>query len=136
MTELDLDAYRAARSEARGKVPTLKLLGETFTLPVEVPCSVLQAFADDDKVAFGRAVLGDEQWTTFCEIGGTEADLVVIASRLWTLYGVSLPESSASSGSSETGGEPSRPTSNGSTGSTSADSSGQTPALEPAGSQP
>lgn len=122
--ELDLDAYRAARAEARGEAPTIKLLGETFTMPVEVPAAVLQAFADDDKVAFGKALLGDEQWATFCEVGGTEDDLVVIASRLWTLYGVSLGESSGSNGSSETGGEPSSPTSNGSVRSTSDEPSG------------
>lgn len=134
--ELDLDAYRAARAEARGEAPTIKLLGETFTMPVEVPAAVLQAFADDDKVAFGKAVLGDEQWATFCEVGGTEDDLVVIASRLWTLYGVSLGESSVSSGSSDSGGEHLRPTSDGSTDSTSDASSGAEMASASATSPP
>lgn len=113
--ELDLDEYRAARAEGRGESPTIKLLGEAFTLPVEVPCTVLQAFADNDKVGFGKALFGDEQWERFCEIGGTEDDLVLIAARLWTLYDVSLGESSASSGSSAPGGAPSRPTSSAST---------------------
>lgn len=42
---IDLDKARAARMEAKGTGPVIKLGGEEYQLPVEMPYSVLEAMA-------------------------------------------------------------------------------------------
>jgi hypothetical protein len=39
---IDLDAHRAARREAKGDAPLLRLGGQTVTLPVELPLDVFE----------------------------------------------------------------------------------------------
>lgn len=43
---LDLDAHRAARREARGRTPRLRIGGNVYDLPVEFPLDVLAPLLD------------------------------------------------------------------------------------------
>lgn len=121
MGELDLDAARAARDEARGERHHLKLGGEQFELPTELPWDYFEILDTGDmKVALGMLLNGD--FDRFWTHKPTTDDMKLLATSVPALYGFGKgnPESSASGGSSEPTGNPSRPTSPAPTRSTSA----------------
>lgn len=121
MGELDLDAARAARDEARGEGHWLKFGGETFELPAEMPWDYFEILETGDmKAALGELLNGD--FDRFWAHKPTIGDMTLMASSVPALYGFGKgnPESPASGGSSAPTGSPSRPTSPAGTRSTSA----------------
>lgn len=108
MSLVDLDAKRAARAELHGP-KEIRLGGETFTLPAELETAFVDATAEEvmGKVGFReafRVLVGDEHLERFLATHPTVEDLAEIAQ----MYGVTLPESSASAPSSPKSGKPSR----------------------------
>lgn len=120
MGELDLDAARAARAEARGEAPTVTLGGETFTLPAELPMRYVWTLVEGDDMD-ALKVLFDGQLDRFLATVPTREDILALVAGVPTLYGLaSQGESPASAGSSNNGSSRSRPTSPAVTRSTSA----------------
>jgi hypothetical protein len=120
MGELDLDAARAARAEARGEPPTVTLGGETFTLPVEIPMRYIWALVEGDDMD-ALKVLFNGQLDRFLATEPSGQDIVALVAGVPKLYGMaSQGESPASAGSSSNGSSRSRPTSPATTKSTSA----------------
>jgi len=120
MADLDLDAARAARAEARGEPPTITIGGETFTLPVELPMRYVWTLVDGDDID-ALKVLFDSQIDRFLATDPTREDILALVAGVPKLYGLGTPgESSASAGSSSGGSNRSRPTSPAATKSTSA----------------
>jgi hypothetical protein len=120
MGDLDLDAARAARAEARGEPPTVTLGGETFTLPPEMPLRYVWTLVDGDDMAALR-VLFNGQLDRFLATEPTREDILTLIAGVPALYGLVSPgESPASAGSSNDGSSRSRPTSPAATRSTSA----------------
>lgn len=119
MRELDLDAARTARAEVRGDPPTIRLGGETFELPAELPMEyVWRSIEGEDREALGTLFNGDLE--RFLATNPTKDDIVALIAGIPALYGMgSEGESGASAGSSRNGGTSSRPTSSGTTASTS-----------------
>lgn len=131
--KIDLDAARAARREAAKEQPTITLNGKTFTLPLELPLSLAEAFIgfgdiQDDEVDMKipgilagvmRSLLGD-QYESFMAEGPSLDDLMVILNGMKETYGVDLGEQLASAGSSNRASRRSRQTSHGTTASLSA----------------
>jgi hypothetical protein len=114
MAHLDLDAKRAARSEAEQTPHEVVLGGETFELAPMIPLEALDLMAD---AAFREAfalLLGPEDATRFFRHKPDQSDLEQILS----LYG-EPGESLASAASSPSIGKRSRPTSKRTTTSTS-----------------
>lgn len=131
---LDLDALAAERAEARGEPPTLQFKGETFTLPVELPVAVAEAWITNaDAFTFGKTLLGEE-WDRFYALEPSQDDVFALSGRLSVLYGVTEGESSASGEPSPSTSGRSRPTSSASITSISDDSSGEPTQSEPVGS--
>lgn len=125
MAELDLDAARAARNEARRKAPQIIFGGERFALPVELPWDFMDVLDSGDmKAAMGMLLNGD--FERFWGHGPTTDDMKEVAQHVAQLYGFGggKGESSASGGSSTSSGSPSRRTSPTGTRSTSAKRSG------------
>jgi hypothetical protein len=88
---LDLDAARAARSEAQGEAPSILFGGTTFDLPVELPWEIAEAAAAGDGAGALRAIellLGD-RWAEFKALKPSLADVMVIVEGLGEIYGVS-----------------------------------------------
>jgi hypothetical protein len=108
--EIDLDAARAARAEAAGEPPTVKLSGRTFTLPHELGVRFATIIADGDVEEAVR-YLFNGQADAFWELDPHPEDIKAFFAGLRTVYGIDPGESSASSTSSGNGGGPSRPTS-------------------------
>lgn len=120
MSELDLDAARAARAEARGEAPTVILGGETFTLPAELPMRYVWTLVDGEDID-ALKVLFDGQLERFLATEPTREDILALVAGVPKLYGLGGPgESPASAGSSNGGSNRSRPTSPAATRSTSA----------------
>lgn len=115
----DLDQARAARREAQGEPPQFTFGGETFTLPIEIPLAVADAFTKSNIDGL-EALFGKEQWERFLAHDPTDADLGALAPWMDEIYGFGdLGKSSPSPKSSKRTGSSSRRTSNASTGSTS-----------------
>lgn len=120
MSELDLDAARAARAEARGEPPTVTIGGETFTLPAELPMRYVWTLVEGDDMD-ALKVLFDGQLDRFIAADPTREDILALVAGVPKLYGLGSPgESPASAGSSNNGSSRSRPTSPAATRSTSA----------------
>lgn len=125
--KIDLDAARAARAEARRKAgqeasPSVRFLGQDWTLPPELPAETVYAFGllfklDPDELQGGNlAELGpalltfhdgvvalfgatwDKLKAAAIESGEplSFADEAFLLEEAMTVYGVDLPESSAS----------------------------------------
>lgn len=110
MANLDLDAKRAARDEARADrdPPTITVGGREYKLTPVMSIDAAELYVEGKGAEFVRRILADP----------TEAD-DLLANRLeWadldeilTVWGLNSGESSASNGSSPKGGKRSRPTS-------------------------
>lgn len=111
---LDLDAARAARQEAQGEPPTITYNGKVYTLPQELRLSQLEAFLraerENDLRGVIVALLADRA-DEFLADDPSYNDLKAMGDGLQELYGIGLPESGASNGSSPSGGGRSRRTS-------------------------
>lgn len=122
--DLDLDAARAARAEAKGEAPTVTLHGEKFTLPAELPMRYVWTLVDGDDMA-ALKVLFNGQLERFIALDPTREDVLALVAGVPKLYGLgSEGESPASAGSSANGSSRSRPTSGATTASTSAKRAG------------
>jgi hypothetical protein len=129
--EINLDAYEAARKEARGEVAephTVRFRGVVFPMVVqEKPWALAEglAFAKHERIIVGLHRLLGDRWDEFDALGPSEEDIVAFATAAAGLFGMeSLGESAASGSSSSSTSAHSRPTSNGSTRSTSRKRSG------------
>lgn len=95
MSELDLDAKRAARAEKLGAAPVLKVGGEAFALPHRLPLVVLEEIAHGKFVSGFTLLLGgnDEARRLLVMHGFDQDDLKDLFTEL---YGVALGEATAS----------------------------------------
>lgn len=120
MGVLDLDAARAARTEATGEGHLFVFCGVKFPLPVELPADFAFKLADQDAKGALEALLA-ERFDEFWALRPSIEDLNALAEGVAKLYGFGTPgESPASAPSSTNGGKRSRPTSPGTTRPTSA----------------
>jgi len=116
MARLDLNAVRAARSEA-DNAPHEVVLGydkdgaeQVFTVPPRMPLLFLDHLAKLEFTEAMQALLGSEEaWARFAAARAELEDLVTIAADLYGI-GDLLGEASASRASSPNGGRPSKPT--------------------------
>ena len=110
---VNLDAARAARSEAQGEHPTVTLGGQVFELPVELPFAVVEmvgelagaaATTDDPNAGaeaatiigrIARALFGT-RYQDFIDLGPSLADINAVLEGIAPLYGLGLGESQAS----------------------------------------
>lgn len=122
---VDLDAARVARAEVQGEPPVVVLGGERFTLPHEMPFTVMEALIARDREGFMRPLLGDS-YDRFWALGLSAEDRDEFIEQVLTVYGMSggSGNSSASGGSSKNNGRRSKPTSPATTKSISAKRAG------------
>jgi len=116
MASLDLDAKRAARSEASNEAHEVVFGGESFTFPAWMPLEFLD-YLDAGRMRMAFALLFDEDLDADPPGGEVTArffshrpdngDLREISRAL---YSTNVGESSASPDSSPNGGRPSKPT--------------------------
>jgi len=138
VTDLDLNAARAARAEARGESSNVLVVGDDrYALPAEMPAAVLDGFMRANAGDFSgvidalRLVFGTRTELVDSVVEGeppipvvtaiydelvvthhlTMDDLVWVLEHVMSSYGVTLGESSGSPTSSTGGGTPSSPTS-------------------------
>lgn len=118
MAEINLDAARAARAE-QTESHTLRLEGEVFTLPLEMPID-FAFLANDEKLREAFSLLFGEEAERFWALRPSVSDITELATQIAGLYGFdSAGESLASVHTSTNIGVPPRLTSNASTESTS-----------------
>ncbi len=112
--DLDLDRYR---QEHAGEPHKVTLGGKTYLLPATLPVIVPDLLKRGEIISALECLFGDDAMTVGKQLGidAEGGDFLAI----FSLYGVDLPEPSASPDSSVSSGVPSRLTSNGSTGVTS-----------------
>jgi len=116
MATLDLDARRAARTEAEDTPHEVTLGGHVYPLRARMPLEFTQLLGEGKLVDAVKLLLVDpDDWADFRQAVPDDDDLIAITE----LYGVDLGEAVASAGSSPNGGANSRPTSKPTTGSTS-----------------
>ena len=130
MARVDLNAKRAARSEAQNKPHELALGFDAsgaelvWLLKPRMPLEFAELLSQGRTgTAMKLLLVNPDDWERMREFVPEDDDLYDIS----RLYDVDLGESSASSPSSNGGGPSSRPTSNGSTGSTSVPAVGGPP---------
>lgn len=112
---LDLDAARAARAENH-TARVLRLGGEEFDLPAELPFAFGDGLNQRDAGASLRALLGEDSFTRAIALGLTSEDWSEILKQVPTLYGFEDEgESEASPPSPKRAGKRSKPTSRGTT---------------------
>jgi hypothetical protein len=108
MAAIDLDARRAARSEAENTPHELIVGGRTYRLKPRMPLEFSDRLTEGKLVAAMQLLLVDPaEWEALRAAELDDADLVAIAD----LYAVSLPQSPGSATSSTNGGPSSKPTS-------------------------
>lgn len=95
MPAVDLKARRAARQEKLGPAPEISWDGTTFPLPLELPLVFTEKLNEGDISGALRVLLGDRADEFYALVQPTLGDL----SEISELYGNSLGESSASTGS-------------------------------------
>lgn len=95
MAAFDLDAARAARTEAVGEEFTFSLGGEEFTIPPasDWPISVSGDFAEGRLDIAMRGLLGEEAYRRFAPKARL-GDLELIFNQVGKTMGVTLPNSS------------------------------------------
>jgi hypothetical protein len=85
---IDLDAARAARAEAKAEAPIVKFGGVEYTLPVELPWSIVEAASTQnttDVVNAVKSLLGS-QWSSFEATGVSVADMTTLIENVATVY--------------------------------------------------
>jgi hypothetical protein len=85
---IDLDAARAARATAQAEAPVIKFGGEEYTLPIELPWSIVEAASSSNTSEIVNAVksLLGEQWTTFEATGVSVADMTTLIESIAGVY--------------------------------------------------
>lgn len=86
---IDLDAARLARAEASQEAPLVRFNGNDYTLPVELPWSIVEAASSQDPnqiVSAVKSLLGD-QWLAFEAQGISVGDMTVLLENIATIYG-------------------------------------------------
>lgn len=111
MASLDLDAKRAARSEAEQEPHKVTLGGEVFELRPRLPLEALDLMTEGAFRPAFRLILLDGQGEAFGRFFSHVPDDGDLEAIVEGLYGQALGESSASPASSANGGRRSRPTS-------------------------
>jgi hypothetical protein len=131
MATVDLDAKRAARSEATNQPHEITLGGEQFTLPARIPLESIELMAEGAFRQAFRILLFDDpdQVDRFFSHRPDDGDL----EEIMALYGAP-GESSGSPASSPSNGSRLKPTSRATTTSTSRKRAGALPTSGPAGS--
>ncbi len=85
---IDLDAARLARAEAQQDAPVVRFNGKDYTLPNELPWSVVEAASSQEPTQIVNAVkslLGD-QWQAF-GADVSVSDMTVLLENIATIYG-------------------------------------------------
>lgn len=99
---VDLDKARAARREAAGRGPIIRVGGVEYELPAEMPFSVLEplrGMANEETAAAAmvdmtRALLG-EHYEAIRDAGLSTEDLNVLIEGVMAKYGVQRPLASS-----------------------------------------
>lgn len=113
---IDLDARRkAVAGEAKKEPMTVRLNGETFTLPAEMPLAFAYYLQNMELLKAARSLVGEKDAERFLDANPSAEDLEAIVEG----YGISLGEASGSPSSSTSTGKKSKRTSSGSTASIS-----------------
>jgi hypothetical protein len=113
---LDLNAKRAARAAQFGEPMSFQVNDNNFVLVPELPLAAIEMATASNIAGAMKVLLADpDDWERFMQTEPTINDVMDIVE----FYGTSVGESSASSGSSKSGGGVSRLTSDGSTALTS-----------------
>lgn len=98
--EVDLDAARAARAEAEGRPVTVKMRGETFTLPVELPAEFAFAQQHGDLREIITALFDSvEAAERFFALRPSVEDLRALSELAAAVYGLTPGESEPSAAS-------------------------------------
>ena len=118
MAVVDLDAKRAARSEAENTPHTVRLGGEEFQIPPRLPLAFMDHLVNMDFGQAMRALLGDE-WPRFAKLDPDMDDLMEIAEQCYALGDFMAGRPAPSPASSANGGRPSRRTGKRTTAATS-----------------
>lgn len=100
---VDLDEARAARKEAQGEGPVLKLDGKEYKLPPELPYEVLESIrglqspetAAGALVDFTRAILGKDYEKIKTKLSFN--DLETLVEGIMKDYGITAPLEPSSS---------------------------------------
>lgn len=114
--EFDLDAVLAERNLDKPRFP-FRFGGESYTLPPTVDLVMAAKISGGDLLGGLQALLGPEQWERLCAADAVfDSDAMgALMDRYMAYTGVGVGESEASTASSKSTAERSRPTSNGST---------------------
>jgi hypothetical protein len=98
MPELNLDAARKARQEARGpQDPKVLIFGERqFPLPDELPYEVGELWTEQ-RVTQGLRVLLDGQYDAFSDLHPSVDDVKALVENLAEMYGFGSPGESPAS---------------------------------------
>lgn len=105
---IDLDARRAARTEASGGDKKIRLGGEVFTVAPELSMTFAEHLVSGRFRQAYAVLVGEDDAERFASVNPTNEDINEIAKAV---YGMSLPESSPSTRSSMNGGTKPRRTS-------------------------
>jgi len=91
---IDLDAARSARAEALAEAPVIRFNGQDYTLPAELPWSIVEAASTGETKAIVSAVksLLGEQWNDFEKSGVSVSDMTTLIENIATVYGTSPGE--------------------------------------------
>lgn len=119
--EVDLDQKR---SEAQREPNSVVIGGKQFELPEECPIDLADMLNEGRPGAALRELFGDDYDEAKTAAGG-QLSLQDLARIVNAVYALSVPESPASSASSDSDGDSSRQTSSGTTVSTLAKRSGR-----------
>jgi hypothetical protein len=109
MAVVDLDAKRAARSEAENAPHIVKLGGETFELPPRLPLPFMDNLVNMDFGGAMQELFGDSA-DRFMALRPDMDDLLEIAEQLYSLGDFIAGRPSPSPASSANGGSPPKPT--------------------------
>lgn len=105
---VDLDAERRARREKQGPAPTVTIVGQTITLPRNMPAEVLDLIRSTGTgdytapVEAFRVLIGAEAYEQISAAAKTAGDpleiddVIFLLERALVMYEVKLPESGAS----------------------------------------
>jgi hypothetical protein len=139
---IDLTAMQAAATEAAAERveedPGIELVltNCAIVIPSTPPFTAGVLLQNGDFVPGFKALLGDEQWSTFVRTNPTEADFGVLLIGIAEAYGMEVPKSLRSGLGLPSDGTPSKRTGRGSTESTSLVLSGANRASRRAASRP
>jgi hypothetical protein len=91
---IDLDAARSARAEAQAEAPVIRFNAVEYTLPAELPWSIVEAATTGETKAIVNAVksLLGEQWADFEKSGVSASDMIVLIENIATIYGTNSGE--------------------------------------------